>query len=44
MALAGVGFFIAIEEASTLFWAYLLLPAITALMACLLTLRYARKV
>lgn len=44
LTLAGVGFFLTIEEASTLFWAYLLLPAVAALIACLLTLRFARKV
>ncbi|MCL4178165.1 MAG: SdpI family protein [Verrucomicrobia bacterium] len=41
--LAAVGFFLPIEEASLLFWAYMFLPAMAALMACLLTLRFARK-
>lgn len=40
----GIGFFLRIEEASLLFWAYLFLPALAALMACLFTLRFARKV
>jgi len=41
---AVIGFFLPIEEASALFWAYILLPTVTALMACVLTLRFARRV
>ena len=39
-----VGFFLPIEEASPLFWAYIFLPVVAALPACLLTLRFARRV
>ncbi len=38
------GFLVDIEEASPLFWFYLLIPAITALMACLITLVWSRRV
>ena len=41
---AVVGFFLPIEEASTLFWLYIFLPVVAAIIACLLTLRFARKV
>ena len=40
---AVIGFFLPIEEASPLFWGYILLPAAAALTACLLTLRFARS-
>jgi hypothetical protein len=40
----GVGFFLPIEEASPLFWAYVFLPVVAALPACLLTLRFAQRV
>lgn len=38
-----VGFFLRIEEGSALFWAYLLVPALAALLACLQTLWHARN-
>jgi uncharacterized membrane protein len=38
------GFFLTIEEASPLFWFYLLIPAIAALIACLFTLVWSRRV
>lgn len=37
------GFFLPIQEASLSFWGYILLPAVAALTACLLTLRFARS-
>lgn len=42
LAAVAVGFFLTIEEGSSLFWAYVMLPAITSLGACFMTLRYAR--
>jgi hypothetical protein len=44
LMVAIVGFFLPIEEASPLFWAYIFLPLVAALPACLLTLRFARRV
>lgn len=44
LVMAAVGFLVPFAEGSLLFWFYVLLPAVAAIMACLFTLRFARRV